>query len=108
MDYSRRKPLKWFNLLVLVVALALGGCATTYPECEGLGKAQTLQCSEEAREYSRVETRADYLTCLAIYEARGYTWYSIHRGPVRKDRDGLLKDSIDQRNEMALNGCRLP
>ena len=101
------------KLLILVSALALGGCASLqelYPECSELpeGSEPFKMCVEDAREYRRVETHNNYLICQSVASAQGKVWVTYTRGPVRRDREtGIPSSTLDMRSDMAHNNCRL-
>jgi hypothetical protein len=90
-------------------ALALGGCATTYEECSDyVNTPKYEECHEETRLYYDQRTLEDYLVCRQIAEAQGHVWMAISRGYVPRDRKtGIPRHALDQRREIADNGCRI-
>ncbi len=107
--------MKYLNSLILVSALALGGCTSLedlYPDCIQVGEQQVvsmdMECVEDAREYKRVETHNNYLMCQHAVSEAGLPWYTYVRGGDKRDRKtGIPHGTNDMRQDLAANGCRL-
>ena len=79
--------------LVLLSFGFVGGCAS-----QSEAYIDYANCKKQ-------ETQLWYNQCRLLYQQAGVVWYQESHGPVRRNRDGVPRHSIDQRIEIGLNNC---
>jgi hypothetical protein len=94
--------------LDLLPLVFIAGCASYdyTQECEQDETWDT--CVEEVRTYRDQLVTERYRACRKLYEYHGVIWEQYGRGPVRRDRrTGEPRSSLDKKQEIAQNGCKL-
>ncbi len=95
--------MKWIFSILLVGMLALGGCATTYPDCVNYekGTPKYEECQIQVRDERRLIDIENYNNCTAVYSAELVPFWCVGH-PA--DHRQYVPSNI--RMDLTNNSCR--